>query len=78
MNENGEDIAGFLTKLSEDPEVQAAYTKDPEGTMRGAGLSDETIATVLSGDLAKIKAMLERLLPGGGYMMFMILTEPKS
>jgi hypothetical protein len=76
MNGNGGELSSFLTKLGEDPELQQAYTKDPEGTLRSAGLSDETIKAVLSRDLAAIKAVLDRELPGGGYMLFMVLTDP--
>jgi len=72
MNEG--ELTSFLTKLSEDTELQQSYVADPAGTMRAAGLPEETIGTILSRDLAKIKA----LLPGGGYIMFMILTQPKS
>lgn len=77
MNQNGGELSSFLTKLSEDPQLQEAYTKDPEGTLRQAGLSEETIQALLSRDLAKIKAVLEKELPGGTYMMFMVITEPK-
>jgi hypothetical protein len=68
------ELTSFLTKLSEDTELQQSYLADPAGTMRDAGLPEETIGTILSRDLGKIKA----LLPGGGYIMFMVLTEPKS
>jgi hypothetical protein len=67
-----------LTKLSEDPQLQDAYTQDPQGAMREAGLSDDTIQTVLSRDLEKIKAVLEKELPGGGFIMFMIIANPKT
>ena len=68
MNEG--ELTSFLMKLSDDTELQEAYVADPAGTMRAAGLPEETIGTILSRDLAKIKA----LLPGGGYIMFMVLT----
>ena len=71
---NEAELTSFLTKLSEDTELQQAYVADPAGTMRDAGLPEETIGTILSRDLAKIRG----LLPGGGYIMFMILTEPPS
>jgi hypothetical protein len=76
MNGNGGELSGFLTKLGEDRELQQAYTKDPEGTLRAAGLSEDTIKAVLSRDLSEIKAVLDHELPGGGYMLFMVLTEP--
>jgi hypothetical protein len=75
MNGNGGELSGFLTKLGDDQDLQQRYTKDPEGTMRGAGLSDDTIEAMLSRDLGQIKAVLERELPGGGFMLFMVLTE---
>ena len=62
MNGNGE-LAGFLQKLSENPELQEAYTRDPEGTLRQAGVPDETIKAVLSRDLEQIKRVLEKESP---------------
>jgi hypothetical protein len=78
MDGNGGELSGFLSKLSEDPQLQDAYTKDPEGTMRAAGISEDTIGTILSRDLAKIKALLEKELPGGGFIMFMIIANPNT
>jgi len=74
---NGGDLASFLHKLSEDPALQQAYTNDPEGALRDAGLSDDTIQIVLSRDLEKIKAVLEHELPGITYIMFMVIFQPK-
>lgn len=78
MNGNGGELSRFLTKLSEDPQLQDAYARDPQGTMRDAGLSDDTIQTVLSRDLEKIKAVLEKEFAGGGFIMFMIIADPKT
>jgi hypothetical protein len=78
MNGNGGELSSFLTKLSEDQQLQDAYAQDPEGTMREAGLSDDTIETLLSRDLGKIKAALERELPGEGFIMFMIIFHSKT
>jgi hypothetical protein len=78
MNGNGGELSGFLTRLSEDRQLQDAYAQDAEGAMREAGLSDDSIQTVLSRDLEKIKAALERELPGGGFIMFMIIAKPKT
>jgi hypothetical protein len=78
MNGNGGELSSFLTKLSEDSQLQDAYTQDPEGTMREAGLTEDTIQTMLSRDLEKIKALLEHELPGGGFIMFMILIKPNT
>jgi hypothetical protein len=75
MNGNGGELSGFLTKLGDDQDLQQRYMKDPEGTMRAAGLSDETVKALLSRDLGQIKAVLDRELPGGEYMLFMVLTE---
>ena len=77
MNGNGE-LAGFLQKLSENQELQEAYTRDPEGTLRQAGVPDETIKAVLSRDLEQIKRVLEKESPGVVYMMFMTITEPPA
>ena len=77
MNGKGGELSRFLTELSEDPQLQDAYVRDPQGTMREAGLSDDTIQTVLSRDLEKVKAVLDKEL-GGGYMMFMVIFERKA
>ena len=76
-NENGA-LASFLQRLGEDAQLQQAYTQDPEGTMRQAGLPEETIQVVLGRDLEKIKAVLEKEAPGLVYMMFMVITEPPA
>jgi hypothetical protein len=78
LDANGGELSSFLTKLSGDQQLQDAYTQDPEGTMREAGLSEDTIQTMLSRDLERIKALLERELPGGGFIMFMILIKPNT
>jgi hypothetical protein len=77
-NENGGELSSFLQKLGEDSGLQQAYASDPEGTMREAGLSEDTIRTVLSRDLEKIKALLEQELSGLTYMMFMVIFEPPA
>ena len=73
MDENGGELSSFLTKLSEDRQLQDAYAQDPERTMRAAGLSDDSIETLLSRDLGKIKAALEKELPGRDFILFMII-----
>jgi hypothetical protein len=73
MDGNGGELSSFLTKLSEDRQLQDAYAQDPEGTMREAGLSDDSIETLLSRDLGKIKAALEKELPGREFILFMII-----
>jgi hypothetical protein len=75
MNGNGGELSSFLTQLSEDRQLQDAYTRDPQGTMREAGLSDDTIQTVLSRDLEKVKAVLDKELAGHGYILFMVIFE---
>jgi hypothetical protein len=77
MNGNGE-LGSFLQKLSEDRELQEAYTRDPEGTLRQAGMSDETVQALLSRDLERIKGALEKDAPGVVYMCFMVITEPPA
>jgi hypothetical protein len=76
MNGNGGQLASFLRKLSEDRELQQAYARDPEGTLRGADLSDDAIQAALSRDLGKIKAVLDRELGGADVMVCMTITEP--
>jgi hypothetical protein len=76
MNGNGGELASFLQKLGEDRELQQAYTRDPEGTMRQAGLSDDVIQATMSRDLGKIKAALTRELGDVEPMLFMVLTDP--
>jgi hypothetical protein len=75
MNGKGGDLASFLQKLSEDRELQQAYTHDPEGTMRQAGLSDDVIQATMSRDLGRIKSALSREL-GPEPTVFMVLTDP--
>jgi hypothetical protein len=75
MNGNGGELASFLKKLSEDKELQQAYAKDPRGTMRQAGLSDDMIDATMSRDLGRIKAVLSREL-GAEPTLFMVLTDP--
>ena len=75
MNGNGGELSSFLQKLSEDKELQQAYAKDPRGTMRQAGLSDDMIDATMSRDLGRIKAVLSREL-GAEPTLFMVLTDP--
>jgi hypothetical protein len=77
MNGKGE-LAGFLQKLGDDQELQDAYTRDPEGTLRQAGVPDDTIRAVLSRDLERVKGVLEKEAPGIVYMMFMTIFEPPA
>jgi hypothetical protein len=78
MNGNGGALADFLTKLSDDPQLQEAYTKDPEDTLRQAGVSDDTIKTLLSRDLQAIKRALEQALPGVHTTCFMVVIAPET
>ena len=76
MNGNGGELSSFLQKLSEDRELQQAYARDPEGTLRQAGLSDDALEATSSRDLGKIKAVLERELGRGDIMVYMVIFEP--
>ena len=78
MNGNGGKLSSFLQKLSEDRELQQAYMKDPGGTMRQAGLPDDVLQAALSGDLGKIKGVLEREHGDPGIMVVMTITEPPA
>jgi hypothetical protein len=75
---NGNDaLSSFLEKLSGDPGLQDAYAKDPEGTLRQAGVPDDTIKTLLSRDLQAIKRVLEQALPGVHTTCFMVVIAPE-
>jgi hypothetical protein len=76
MNGNGGQLASFLRKLSEDRELQQAYARDPEGSLRQADLSDDAVEAALSRDLGKIKAVLDRELGGADVTVCMTITEP--
>ena len=78
MNGNGGGFASFLQKLSEDRELQQEYAKDPRGTMRQAGVSDDAIEATMSRDLGKVKGVLERELGHPGIMVCMTITEPPA
>jgi hypothetical protein len=77
VNGNGAALSSFLEKLSEDPGLQDAYVKDPEGTLRQAGVPDDTIKTLLSRDLQAIKRALEQALPGVHTTCFMVVIAPE-
>jgi hypothetical protein len=76
MNGNGGELSTFLRKLSEDRELQQAYARDPEGTLRQAGLPDDALEAASSRDLGKIKAVLERELGRADIMVYMVIFEP--
>jgi hypothetical protein len=78
MNGNGGELSSFLEKLSEDTQLQQNYASDPEGTLRQAGLSDETTQILLSRDLERIKGVLDKELPGVVFVMFMVIFQPKT
>ena len=77
MNGNGGQLSSLLKRLHEDEALQEAYVKDPEGTLRQAGVSDDTIHSVLSRDLKKIKNVLDKELPGVQNMCFMVVISPE-
>jgi hypothetical protein len=78
VNGNGGELSSFLQKLSEDTELQQTYAKDPRGTMRQAGLSDDVIEATMSRDLGTIKGVLERELGDPRIMVCMTITEPPA
>ena len=78
MQGNGGELSSFLQKLSEDSDLQQRYMKDPGGTMRQAGLSDDVLQAALSGDLGKIKGVLERELGSADVLVCMTITEPPA
>jgi len=75
---NGSELSSFLTKLHEDPGLQDAYVRDPEGTLRQAGVPDDTIKTLLSRDLQAVKGALEQALPGVHTTCFMVVIAPDT
>ena len=75
MNGNGGELSSFLQKLSEDRGLQQEYVRDPEGTLRQAGVPDDAIQATLSRDLGKVKAVLERELGRGDVTVCMVITE---
>jgi hypothetical protein len=66
------------TGTPKQPQLKDAYGQNPEGTMRETGLSDDSIETLFSRDLGKIKAALEKELPGRDFIMFMIIFYSKT
>ena len=76
MNGNGGELSSFLRKLSEDRELQQTYMKDPDGTLRQAGLADDALQAAVSRELGKIKGVLEPELGGADVMVCMTITEP--
>ena len=78
MNGNGGELSSFLTKLNEDPQLQQAYASDPEGTLRQAGVPDDTIKALLSRDLQAVKRALEQALPGVHTTCFMVVIAPDT
>ena len=78
MNGNGGELSSFLTRLHEDPQLQQAYTKDPEGTLRQEGVPDDTIKALLSRDLQAVKRALEQALPGVHTTCFMVVIAPDT
>jgi hypothetical protein len=60
-------LATLLKNIGSDPELAERYKKDPEGTMKAAGLNDEEIRAMLDKDLEKLKKLsgLENLRSNG-------------
>ncbi|MCG9697227.1 hypothetical protein [Shewanella sp. Isolate11] len=48
------DLSEFFEKLATDAQLMEAYQQDPEAVMKSAGLTDEAISAVMSGDKAAI------------------------
>ena len=53
-------IGPFLIKLIEHEDTLRLYLQDPVGAMQAEGLTNEEIATVLSGDLRSLREALQR------------------
>ncbi|WP_299791602.1 hypothetical protein [uncultured Shewanella sp.] len=65
----------FFEKLGTDSDLMDAYKQDPEGVMKANGLTDEEIATVMSGDTNKIKSLSGESVEAKTYM---IIASPKD
>ncbi len=50
-------LAQLLKNLGSDPQLAESYQRDPEGTMKTAGLNDEEIQAMLNKDLEKLKEL---------------------
>lgn len=60
-------LVKLLKNIGSDPELADRYKKDPESTMKAAGLSAEEIRAMLDKDLDKLKELsgLENLRSNG-------------
>jgi hypothetical protein len=47
-------LKSFLTKVATNPETLNSFKTDPEGTLKQAGLPDEQVNAVLTGDPTEI------------------------
>ncbi|KPZ68878.1 MULTISPECIES: hypothetical protein [Shewanella] len=50
-------LTEFFTELNTDAKLLETYKKDPEGTMKNYGLSENEIKAVLSGDAKAVSAL---------------------
>jgi hypothetical protein len=62
----------FLIALSKSPKLKAAWKKDPVGTMRKAGLSEEAIKALKSGNSDKVAQHLGDDAPPGCFICIII------
>ena len=44
----------FLKRMLDDPKLQEAFAKDPEGTMKKEGLPEEAAEAIRTGDLKRL------------------------
>jgi hypothetical protein len=63
--ENGRKLRDFFTQLADDPALYNNYLADPLTTMRGAGIPENLISAILTGNIGKLKESLAQDLDAG-------------
>lgn len=57
-------LADFFTRLAEDPALYNNYLADPLTTMRGAGIPENLISAILTGNIGKLNELFTQLEAG--------------
>jgi hypothetical protein len=63
--------ADFVIALSQHPELKAAWKKDPEGTMKKAGLGKTSVTALKSGDPDAVRKHLGDDAPPGCFIIIL-------
>jgi len=61
--------ADFIIALSQHPELKAEWKRDPDGTMKYAGLGDEAMTALKSGDPERVRDYLGDDAPPGCFLI---------